>query len=182
MKMNKNSGRFCLLLLVSLVSLRATWAADLSRGWKVLRGADFARHSNGELTAPTALPPANAKWVDLETSRSRAYRLTNFYEPGLPIWLERTVNLSAADIKGSWIVSVPNRMMIERAFLNGQPIKDVAAIQNNKEVMTPEMRAIYDADPYKTDVWHTGISVRGGVRGIINSGTSQPCCSLTAKR
>ncbi|MDQ3814467.1 MAG: hypothetical protein M3347_11010, partial [Armatimonadota bacterium] len=124
-------------------------AEDISRGWKVLRGAQ------GD-----AIPSVDAIWVDLETSRSREYRLSNFYEPGLQIWLERTINLSAAEVTGYWIVSVPNRLMIDRAFMNGQPLKDVAAIQNNKEVMTPETRAIYEKDPYKTNVYDMGISVR----------------------
>jgi hypothetical protein len=44
--------------------------------------------------------------------------------------------------------------------MNGQPLKDVAAIQNNRETMTPETRAIYAADPYKTNVYDMGISVR----------------------
>jgi hypothetical protein len=50
-------------------------------------------------------------------------------------------------------------MMIDRAFMNGQPLKDVAAIQN-KEVMTPETRTIYENDPYKTQVYDMGVSVR----------------------
>jgi hypothetical protein len=150
MSLNKKLHFICSLLLVALLSAtRPATAEDISRGWKVLRGA-----------SADAVPAQNAPWVDLETSRSRAYRLANFYEPGLPIWLERSINLSAADARGHWIVSVPNRLMIDRALLNGQPLKDVAAIQNNREAMTPETRAIYDADPYKTNVYDMGISVR----------------------
>jgi hypothetical protein len=47
-----------------------------------------------------AILAAGAKWVDLQTPHSRAHRLTNFYEPVLSIWLERTVNLSAAGASG----------------------------------------------------------------------------------
>jgi hypothetical protein len=136
-------------LMVTCGALRTACAEDISRSWKVLRG-----------TTGDAIPAAGANWVDLETSRSRAYRLAHFYEPGLQIWLERSINLAPADTKGYWIVKVPNRLMIDRAFMNGQPLKDVAAIQNNKEVMTPETRAIYAADPYKTNVYDMGISVR----------------------
>jgi hypothetical protein len=144
--------RFFVLLIALMVicgTMRTAGAEDISRGWKVLRG-----------TTGDTIPAAGANWVDLETSRSRAYRLAHFYEPGLQIWLERSINLAPADTKGYWIVKVPNRLMIDRAFMNGQPLKDVAAIQNNKEVMTPETRAIYAADPYKTNVYDMGISVR----------------------
>ncbi|HLL91221.1 MAG TPA: glycoside hydrolase family 2 TIM barrel-domain containing protein [Tepidisphaeraceae bacterium] len=38
-------------------------------------------------------------------------------------------------------------------------LKDVAAVQNNKEVMTPQAQAIYEADPFRTAVYHMGVAV-----------------------
>ncbi|HLL89404.1 MAG TPA: hypothetical protein VK324_08880, partial [Tepidisphaeraceae bacterium] len=80
-------------------------AADLTEGWQVLRGGEAAA------AASSAVPAADdGGWVPLDVSRSREYRLKHFYEPGLPIWLQRSLDrLPEGSSQGYWVVSVPNR-------------------------------------------------------------------------
>ena len=85
---------------------------DLTGGWRVLRDQ--------------AGTPA---WVDLDVSRTAGYRAAHPYEPGLPLVLERTFTPSVTSTAQWMIIEVENHRLVEQAWLNGHPLKNLTERQ-----------------------------------------------------
>jgi hypothetical protein len=99
MLLKKNSLSFLRACAGLSLCASSLWAQDLSRGWKVVRQDGYS---------VSEAPTANAKSIDLDTFRSRAYRLTNFYEPSQLLWLERDISAPAQGSGDYLVLSVGN--------------------------------------------------------------------------
>ncbi len=162
--------RKTVVLGVILAAICSAQEKELADGWRVLRNwkdpndlkiykliADDTRMWKIDW-AEDSLPGKNEGWIDLEKSRTRAHKLANPYEPSLPIWLERELELGGTS---PWILEIENRRIIDAAWLDGTRLTDISDV--HKEVHTEHTRAIAKADPYKIRWprdYYRGISVR----------------------
>ena len=112
---------FVMLSLISLSSFvfGKSPSVNLTKGWKVLR------EYSGE-----TLPDKNESWKDFSKTLSRKYRTEHPYEPGMEIWMKNTFKVPASLEKQKYlIISIGNRRIIEKVFINGHKLQDVGKIQ-----------------------------------------------------
>lgn len=125
------------MLACLLPSMVAAADVDLAVGWRLVD------HPG------TELPSTAGERRELDVVGSRQGRVANRREPGRRIWLERDLQLNTAT--DGYILSFGNRLAFERAFLNGQRVRDVGSVQFF-EPQTAETQAIYAHDPRSLSV------------------------------
>jgi hypothetical protein len=127
----------CLLVLVlttACVSANGE-SMDLTGGWEVTY-----------LDTADALPDASARWVPLSLAVTRNYQYEHPREPGLGMCLRRKFSFPAGANNSKWMVlSVGNRVIAHKAYLNGTELKDISRIQN--EAVNPEDFASLERNP-----------------------------------
>ncbi len=109
------------MLALSIVGLHAEERLELTAGWRVL-----IPHTYDHEAIPKAPASNDKRWVSLEQTRTRQWRLANYYEPGQPLWLEKAFTVPAG-LKGKDLVLLlPNRITFQRAYLNGRELRDLS--------------------------------------------------------
>lgn len=127
----------CMIVLALVMSMAQGLPRDAGRlpGTVIDRPGQVSLDGDWRVHIPVtydpdayAEPPAadDQRWVALDQSRTREFRLADYYEPGQPFWLEKSFDVPAGLRGKTLVIHVPNRITFHRARLNGHQLEDIS--------------------------------------------------------